>query len=234
MEAWIEVARGRLLVFAVAVMGLGLARQVALTVAELVHAYLRAGDRDLPLAALARRLAGWLVPVRAMRGRRAPHNAASVLFHAGVILVPLFLAGHVALVDRAWGVSWPVLPDRVADLLTLATLAALAVLLLSRAWSPATRVLTRTQDWLLPVLLSAIVLTGFWVAHPRTSLLPFQPTYLLHLLAAETLMVLVPFTKLSHLVLFPFTQLSWELGWHFVPGAGARVRATLGKEGDPV
>jgi hypothetical protein len=72
------------------------------------------------------------------------------------------------------------------------------------------------------------------VAHPATNPLPFPATSLVHLLSAELLLVLLPFTKLAHALLFPFTQVSWELGWHFVPGAGERVRAALGKEGEPV
>jgi hypothetical protein len=59
-------------------------------------------------------------------------------------------------------------------------------------------------------------------------------TYLVHLLSAELLLVLIPFTKLAHVALFPLTRLSWELGWHLVPGAGERVRISLGKEDEPV
>jgi hypothetical protein len=55
-----------------------------------------------------------------------------------------------------------------------------------------------------------------------------------HVLSAELLLILIPFTKLAHAALFPFTRASWEMGWHFVPGAGERVRIALGKEGEPV
>ena len=58
--------------------------------------------------------------------------------------------------------------------------------------------------------------------------------YLVHLLSAELLLILVPFSKLVHMVLFWTSQTSTELGWRFVPGAGERVRLTLGKEGEGV
>ena len=46
--------------------------------------------------------------------------------------------------------------------------------------------------------------------------------------------VAVPLTKLSHMVLLPFTQLVSELAWHFPPDAGRRVAVALGKEHEPV
>ena len=36
------------------------------------------------------------------------------------------------------------------------------------------------------------------------------------------------------MILLPFSQLAVEMGWRFVPGAGASVKKTLGKEGQPI
>jgi hypothetical protein len=58
--------------------------------------------------------------------------------------------------------------------------------------------------------------------------------YLTHLLCGELLLILIPFTKMVHIALFPLTRFAWELGWHFAPGAGDRVRLALGKEGQGV
>ena len=44
----------------------------------------------------------------------------------------------------------------------------------------------------------------------------------------------MPLTKLSHMILMPFTQLVSELAWHFPPDAGTRVAVTLGKENEPI
>lgn len=53
---------------------------------------------------------------------------------------------------------------------------------------------------------------------------------LIHTLSAELLMVAIPFTKLSHVVLFVFDRLS-EVHWRLRPGAGERAaEALLGKE----
>lgn len=234
MESALNLARGPLLVLAFAVLAVGMARQLCLTAIELARAYRKAGDQTLPLRFIFRRSLGWIVPVNALRGSRALYTATSVVFHAGMLLVPLFLSGHVELVRRAWGFAWPALPPGVADLLTVATVAALFLLVLLRLADRASRFLSGFQDWFLLALCLAAFVSGYYVAHPAGNPLPFTLTYLIHLLSAELLLALMPFTKLVHVALFPLTRASWELGWHFVPGAGERVRVALGKGGEPV
>ncbi len=234
MESMLQIARGPLLVFAFCVFFLGLLRQVTLSVIEMIVSYRRAGDHAIPFSVLLRRSVGWIVPVRALRGTRIPYTLGSLFFHIGMLVTPLFLAGHVKLIRRGIGLSWPTLSPGIADLLTLTTLAALLFLFVFRIASTASRFLTGFQDWFLLVLCIEPFATGFLVAHPASNPFPYTLTYLAHLLGAELLLLLVPFTKLAHMVLFPFTQISWELGWHFVPGSGERVRTALGKEGEPV
>jgi len=234
MEAWLTFARGPLLQLSFAILALGVLRQLALTLCELVLAWRRAGDQFIPVRLLFRRSLGWILPVNALRGTRIPYTLASLVFHAGVLVVPLFLSGHVQLIRSGLGIGWPGLPAAAADTLTLGALAALAALAFLRFLDRASRVLSGFQDWFLLGLCGLVFLSGYAVAHPAANPLPFPATYLVHLLSAELLLVLLPFTKLTHALLFPFTQVSWELGWHFVPGAGERVRAALGKEGEPV
>ncbi|MGC8763769.1 MAG: hypothetical protein ACP5VN_09095 [Acidobacteriota bacterium] len=234
MESAVAFLRGPGLVFAFALLFLGILRQAGLTAAELVRAYRKAGDQRIPWSWLFRKSLGWIVPVNALRGSRTPYTVASAIFHTGVLVVPLFLAGHIALVKRAWGFSWPALPASAADGLTLLALAALLFLGLFRLLDRAARFLSGFQDHFLLILCLCAFASGYLVAHPATVPLPFTLAWLVHLLSAELLLVLLPFTKLAHALLFPFTRITWELGWHFVPGAGDRVRLALGKEGEGV
>lgn len=234
MESALTFARGPLLTLAFAVFFLGLLRQVGLTLAELTRAYARAGDQVIPFGRLFRQSLGWILPVKALRGTRIPYTTASVVFHLGMLLASVFLNGHVQLIQKGTGIAWPTLPPAAADLLTLTTLAALCALLLLRLADRAARFLSGFQDWFLPALCVVPLLSGYLVAHPAANPLPYTLTYLTHLLSAELLLTLIPFTKLAHGILFPFTRISWELGWHFVPGAGERVRIALGKEGERV
>ncbi|MCL4810919.1 MAG: hypothetical protein KJ061_00465 [Vicinamibacteraceae bacterium] len=235
LDAWIDLARGPLLRLALLVMLLGLLRVIALQVYELVVAWRRAGDQYVPWRIVWRRLAGWIVPWRALRdGRRAPYSAASIVFHAGIILVPLFFAGHVAIWRSEFGVTLPAFSHATADVLSLAAVAALVWLLAARAANPARRHLSGLQDWMLPVGLLVCLGAGLLTSHPQLSPFDARAAYLVHLLTAEALLVFVPLSKLQHMALFWTTQASTELGWRFTPGAGMRVRATLGKEGQGV
>ena len=49
---------------------------------------------------------------------------------------------------------------------------------------------------------------------------------LIHILSAEPLMIVAPFTKLSHIVLFAFDRLS-AVHWQLRPGAGEEVAEAL-------
>jgi nitrate reductase gamma subunit len=234
MSTALHLARGPFLYLAFAVLLLGALRQWGLTISELVRAHHVAGDQRIPWRWMFRKSLGWIVPVNALRGTRIPFTAASATFHVGMLLVPLFLAGHVALVQKGLGLSWPTLPSGAADGLTLAALAGLGVILLYRLLDRAVRFLSQAQDYLLLALCITAFSSGYFVAHPATSPLRFDLMYLGHLVSAELILLLIPFSKLCHALLFPSTRIVWELGWHFVPGGGDKVRTALGKAGEPV
>ncbi len=233
MDGWLHLARGPLFQAALAFMVLGLVRQLALTLWNARRTWRRAGDRTLPTALVARATLRWLVPVAHLR-ERWPYSTTTLVFHAGVILVPLFLAGHIALWERGVGLSWPALPNGTATTLTLTVLVSALGLIVLRAASRATRPLGRFQDYALPVLVAVAFASGMLVMHPTWNPLPADPTLLAHVLSADLLLVLVPLTKLSHMILLPLTQLVSELAWHFPPDAGSRVAVALGKENEPI
>jgi len=235
LESWIAFARGPLLTLALLAMAAGLLRQVALQVWEIGWAFNRAGDQVVPWRLAIRRNLAWLLPWRYLRRReRASYNFTSFIFHVGIIGVPVFLAGHVAIWRESFGIGWWTLPPALADWLTLATIVAATGLLVGRAWNRASRELSRLQDWMLPILCIVPCITGFLTAHPVWSPIDAQLMYLFHLLSAELLLILVPFSKLVHMVLFWVSQTASELGWRFPPGSGEAVRATLGRSEEGV
>ena len=83
---------------------LGLALRLGHVAHQTVAAWWRAGDRDLPLRSIAHATIQWLFPYRLVRTRPA-YSAASFLFHVGIVLLPFFLAGHVALL-RGYLPGW--------------------------------------------------------------------------------------------------------------------------------
>ncbi len=233
MQEWLSWARGPLFWAALAFMVLGLLRELALVAWELARVRRLAGDKNLPVRKVAATTAGWLFPARRLL-RRWPYSVTTMVFHVAVILVPLFLAGHIALWDRAIGLSWPALPNAVATALTVAVVLAALAVIIQRATIRAARALGRFQDYALPVMIGVTFVTGFMTMHPAWNPFAFQPVFLAHVLAGDLLFLLVPLSKLSHMLLLPLAQLVSEAAWHWPPDAGTRVAAALGKEGEPI
>jgi hypothetical protein len=57
---------------------------------------------------------------------------------------------------------------------------------------------------------------------------------LLHVLGGDLVLIMIPTTKIAHCVLYPFTQLLFQLGWHFPADTGRHVAIALRKENEPV
>jgi len=228
MEAWIEFGRGPLFRLAFSVMVLGLLRLIALTIVAIAEAYGRNSDRIVSWKAVARQTLGWLVPMGRLFSARPAYSAASVLFHVGLLAVPLFLAAHVRLWRAAAGFAWPSLPQRPADYLTLLTIVAGAGLLCGRMFQPSARALSRFQDYVWPPLLVLPFATGYICSHAALRPESYLEVMLVHVYSANLIMVMIPFTKIAHCVLAPFSHVVTAVAWKFIPGAGERVAATLG------
>jgi len=233
METWIRIAMGPLFWTALAFMVFGLLRQVVLTLYEATRAYSRAWDKNIPTRQVLSNTLKWLIPTGVLKNRWV-YSLTTLLFHVGVILVPLFLAGHIALWERAIGVSWPAIPNAFSTTLTVVVMVTVVAIFLQRIGARDSRALGRFQDYALPIFIGVPFLTGFLVMHPGWNPFTRDPVLLLHVLSADLLIFLVPVSKLSHMILLPFTQLITELSWHWPPDAGSRVAVTLGKENEPI
>jgi nitrate reductase gamma subunit len=233
VDEWLALARGPLFRFTFAVMVLGLLRQVIVTVYSVVCAYRLTQHKKIAWALTVVRTFDWLVPLRHLR-RRWFYTAASILFHVGAIVTPLFLFGHIRLLESSVGISWPALPMDVADWLTLMTLAALFVLMVARLTGSASRPLSRVQDYLVPLILTVPFFTGYLIANPTINPLPHNPTLLVHMLSAEICFLIIPFTKLVHMALLPLTRLPADLAWRFPDEYPEAVVRQIGKEGQPI
>ncbi len=233
MNAWIEFARGPLFLFALTFMLLGMLRLAVLTAFELWRAMRRAGDKSLPKRQILVATVKWLFPLTKM-GNRFFYSLTSVVFHVAILIVPLFLAGHIALWTRATGLSWPALPNPVADILTIVAVVTALALVLQRLGAKATRKLSRLQDYLMPLLVALPFVSGLFLMHPAYSPFSYKASLLLHVLSGDLILILMPVTKLSHAVLMPSLQAVSEVGWHFPPDAGSKLAISLGKEGEPI
>ena len=234
MEQMLEWARGPVFRFAFAIMLLGLLRLVVLNIAGLITLSQRARDKRVPFNTVVRETVKWLFPFNRVSTNQLFFTVVSFVFHISIIVVPIFLGAHIMLWERGLGISWVTLNQGWADALTIIAIVTSVVLFVRRISTPLTRSLSRPQDYVLPVLIAIPFITGYLAMHPETNPFSYNPTMLVHVLSSNLILVLIPFSKLSHAALFPVTQLVSEMGWHLVPGGGGGVAMALGKEGEPV
>ena len=233
MDKWLELARGPIFQFAFLFMVLGLCRHLVIALIGTVRAVRRANDRKIPLKAVLKATAGWIVPVDKVRGN-AVFSVTSMVMHVGMILVPVFLFAHVALWKRSLGFGWPALPLGPSDVLTLVTIAALFTLLGLRLLSRDGRALSRFEDYALLIVLAVPFVSGYLAMHPHLNPFGYTGTMLVHVLSGDLVLILMPLTKLSHAVLMPGTQLFSEVAWHFPKESGKKVAMALNKEEEPI
>ena len=142
----------------------------------------------------------WVTPYGTHSWRAKPiYSLMFYLFHGGVLLAPIFLSAHVVILKTRWGVSIPTLPDVVADIITVAVIVAALGMLIRRCIRPEVRAITTCREIGTLVIAAAPFVTGFLAFHQIGDATFWT---LAHILSGEMLLVAVPFTKLSHGVLF--------------------------------
>jgi nitrate reductase gamma subunit len=233
MDTWIAFARGPLFRMALAVCLLGLAYRVGNTLWQIRRSHRQAGDKRLDTGTVVKATVKGLLPLRLFK-LRPLYTIASIGFHIGILLVPLFYVGHVTLWQGSLPLAWPTLGPEVSDILALVGIAGLVFVLCGRLLIRASRDLTSREDVVILLFLIFVMASGYWAAHAASS--PFDPRamLLIHLLLGNLALILTPLTKIVHCVLGPLTQLLSEIAWHFPAEAGRNVATVLGKENEPI
>ncbi len=234
MDALLEFARGPLFRFSLAVMLLGLVRVVALDMVAAYLAWRKAGDKDIPWAFILKKTVQWIFPVNRVMVNRPFYSVFSILFHVGLLVVPLFLFAHVELWKGVLGFGWITLPKALADWLTISTIVFATALIIGRIFHKASRFISRKQDYLWPIVLLVPFVTGLICANMTVEPTTYKIAMLMHVLSADIIFILLPFTKIAHCVLFVFSQLISSLAWKFPPTVDDDVATTLHKKGAPV
>jgi nitrate reductase gamma subunit len=164
----------------------------------------------------------WLLPLGSRSLRQQPlFGLAFWVFHVCLLAVPIFLGAHNIMWEEAFGWSLPTLPNWLADWGAVLLMAAAAVLLVRRVARPEVRILSGAWDYAVLLLTAAPFATGFIAYHQYGDYLLWLN---LHILAGELMLVVVPFSKLGHLILFFFTRA-------FIGSDMGARRAEYGREG---
>jgi nitrate reductase gamma subunit len=146
----------------------------------------------------------WLAPFGSLNSRRRPVlTIVTFTFHVCLFLVPIFLFAHVVLWKQSWNVSWWYLSEATGDVLTLVVIAACLFFLVRRLVLPDVKYLSSASDFVILALVAAPFVTGFWTYHQWVG---FRTMGIVHILSGEILLMAIPFTKLSHMIFFPFMR----------------------------
>lgn len=153
----------------------------------------------------------WLLPYGTRSWRYYPGFTLVVFaFHLGLMISPLLLPAHNILFRKAWGVSLPTISETSADMLTIIVIIAALFIVLRRIALPEVRILTKPYDFLVLAIATAPFVTGFLAFHQFSG---YRFWLTLHVLCGEIMLIAIPFTKLSHFILFFLSRA--QLGMDF-------------------
>jgi hypothetical protein len=147
------------------------------------------------------------VPPRGMWSHLVP----GYIWHIGFLLVLLFFTPHILLLKDSFNLYWPGLPNSIIDFITITSIAAMAFTLLIRITDPVRRMLSTFNDyfsWLVTIL---PLVTGYMAFHRLGT--EYTLMLALHILSVELLLIVFPFTKLTHAVTTIFSR--WYNGDSF-------------------
>ncbi|MDD9305048.1 MAG: nitrate reductase [Desulfobacter sp.] len=151
-----------------------------------------------------RSIGAWLIPFFPRATRQQPvFYAVSYIFHLALFVVPLFLSAHIVLVEEAFNVSWPALNDGVADILTVVIVAALGFFAGRRILVPEVKFLTSVKDFFLIFMVLLPFLTGFLAYHQVAA---YEWMMIVHILSGELMLIIIPFSRFSHMITAPLTR----------------------------
>jgi nitrate reductase gamma subunit len=146
----------------------------------------------------------WSVPFWPVNSRRHPvMTVVTFTFHICLLLVPIFLLAHVVLWDYYHGIAFWSLPESVADVMTVLVILACLFFAGRRIFLPQVRYVTSVMDWVVLLIVLLPFLTGFLAYHQVG---PYKVMIILHILFGEIMLAAIPFTRLSHMFLTPFSR----------------------------
>ena len=151
----------------------------------------------------------WLVPLNKDVAKNPIVTIAGYVFHFTLIAVPIWFSGHISLWEESrLGWSWSALPDGLIDWMTLIFLAIALFFFLRRIISPKMRIISTFSDYFLLIVTATPFATGYFLTHGTLDQISFfsENMQLIHMLSAELMLILIPFTKLSHYILFFFSR----------------------------
>jgi hypothetical protein len=127
------------------------------------------------------------------------------VLHIGLFVVIFLYRPHVEL----FGGGWSGFPSGMVDAITAITILSLFVALLMRVYSPVLQQISTTGDYVAWLITLLPLVTGYMAYNHL--LLDYTQMLAYHILSVELLLVVAPFTKLTHM--FTFVLSRWYQGY---------------------
>jgi len=146
----------------------------------------------------------WLMPFGTTNMRLRPFfTIISFLFHFCLLIAPLFVLGHVVLFEQSWGFNWGALPEGLTNTMAIVIVAIGVIFALRRIADPTVRMISNYKDWLVLLLVLSPFVTGIMAYY---QVFNYEAIVILHMFAGAAWLMLIPFTRLSHMFFFFVTR----------------------------
>ena len=126
-------------------------------------------------------------------------SVVTIIFHVFLFVIPILLLAHNELFRAAFGFSLPSLSDQTTDMMTIIFLLCGGFFLFRRIFVRRVRAITTWWDFVMLAVTLTPFITGFmafrqWGDYPTVMLV--------HMISGELMLILIPFTKLGHMIYF--------------------------------
>ena len=188
-----SLAEGPLLWVAFLLLTVGIVLRIAFFFLALIRS---SRSQKFTLAYIAASFARAWVPFHNAVFRKPVYTALRYAFHASLIIVPVWLSGHIALwEDSRFAWSWTPLPDAWADRLTLLVIGLATYFLIRRVVISELRRNSSVSDYVLILLTAMPFITGYLFSQGSLDAIPFFEYHLetIHILSAEAMLIGVVF-----------------------------------------
>lgn len=151
-----------------------------------------------------RSIINWSIPFNTVNMRLNPiFTGVAFFFHIAFFVLLIFVSAHQIMIEEGFGIGWFTIPDFVADIMAFGVIGACIYFAVRRVMRPEVSYVTDWTDFALLALVAAPFVTGVLAYH---QLGDYMLMVVLHMVSAELLLVAIPFTRLSHMLLAPLTR----------------------------
>lgn len=146
----------------------------------------------------------WIVPFGSRNMRMQPlFTIVSFLFHICLLITPVFVLGHIVLWQESWGISWWHIPESLTNMMAIVVVFSIIIFILRRIADSTVRYVTSLSDYLLLLVVLAPFATGLLAYY---QVFDYKTVITLHICAGAIWLMVIPFTRIVHMLFFPFTR----------------------------